>query len=691
MLTIFNILTSAPSDLIYHLVVGFAMMLIIIIAAVKVKHTYLGSRARHVLVGCGILFILQMILFSLSISLDPQHTTIPVIYGLIERSVHALAVVWLTWTFVESGKQILLTSLAGFISLFITLSCGLSVGFSISRILFLQLSDTLLLILWQIGTIILILSGLILMLITRPKQWGLAISMLALLAVGYLLQLSMGSPTPLMGTVRLTQMISFPWLIALVSRFNENKLKAETPEVPPEPSKEYLPKQVKPELIDDLLKINLVETDQEKYKAAARALSLSVVSDICYLIVCPEEREEVHILAGYDLIREEPLQGASLKREDFPKIITAWEHHQRLELHQAGTDIQDAATFTSLLRYHRIGNLLAYPLRLPHQPIMGGVVFLSPYTNKEWGEETHQQMSAIEETLAQVLFAQDLKAEQHTQIDELQTRINTLKAKREALESELSQKDIQIKALNNSIKQLKARYQKEKLQAVKQIDCMKDHLQELNKQTTSQDEQLKNLEQTTEKIRRLIYERDQLKSALEDANSRIKKLETQADQTGPIRLSMESQIISLDSIAANIKLQINAQLRQKNITLEIINPNGRQMVKTDPELLQTVLQGLLNNAILASEQNAKIQLSQKISYETGMLILQVTDYAEGLTPGEQKDLFSANRDSIPGIGSVQSIKNAIRAIRILNGKIWLRSKKGAFTSFRVQLPIRIID
>jgi sensor histidine kinase regulating citrate/malate metabolism len=62
-----------------------------------------------------------------------------------------------------------------------------------------------------------------------------------------------------------------------------------------------------------------------------------------------------------------------------------------------------------------------------------------------------------------------------------------------------------------------------------------------------------------------------------------------------------------------------------------------------------------------------------------------------LTQTEQATLFSADQQIVPGIGSVQSIRDAIRAIRLLNGKIWLRSKKGAFTTFRVQLPVRIID
>ncbi len=74
-----------------------------------------------------------------------------------------------------------------------------------------------------------------------------------------------------------------------------------------------------------------------------------------------------------------------------------------------------------------------------------------------------------------------------------------------------------------------------------------------------------------------------------------------------------------------------------------------------------------------------------------MLVIQVTDYGEGLTREEQKSLFSGEAPVISGVGSVQALRDAIRAIRLLNGKIWLRSKKHAFTTFRVQLPVRIID
>jgi len=115
------------------------------------------------------------------------------------------------------------------------------------------------------------------------------------------------------------------------------------------------------------------------------------------------------------------------------------------------------------------------------------------------------------------------------------------------------------------------------------------------------------------------------------------------------------------------------------------------MIRTDPSLLQTVLSGLIKNAIQASEPGNKIQLSQTLFLETGMLIIQVTDLGEGLTQDEQRILFNGEQSRIPGIGNIQAIREAIRAIRLLNGKIWIKSKKDAFTTFRVQLPVRIID
>lgn len=688
---IFNILASFPGDLIYHLVICLALILIVVLASGKVKHPVLGSHARHVLIGCGILLILQIILLSLSISIGQQDDGMPLIVGIVERVINGLAVIWLVWTFIEYDQRFLFTGVLAFISLSVIILGSVSFGLVSFEIEVIQLENYLLLILWQIILMLLALSGVILLLIKQPPHWGLGIIILILLAVGYLLQLGSETSSDLMGTVRLVQIFSFPWLIALTQRFADIKNEEIRSEIQPEADPKSQKKDTKPELIDLLLKINLTVTSQEKYIAVARALSLSVVSDICYIMHRSQESQELHILAGYDLIREEFLETAILNQDQLPQIISSWEGNQHLNLWQPGGENQDAATFMELLNYHRIGNLFAYPLPLANQGALAGVVFLSPYTNKQWTSKTRQQMDEIRKTLTQVLFSKDPKEIFRAEINQLQRELHQQKAQKEEIQKALAEKESQIDKLNVALKQYKGKYQKEKLQAVKQIDSLKESIQALKRREAIQSEGQRQLEQTTQKLRQLISERDQLKISLNRAEDRIRDLETQAGQTGPIRLATEKQIISLDSIAANVRLQVNQQLREKNLTLELINPDGRQMIKTDPELLQTTIKELLQNAILASDSDEKIQLSQKVAYETGMLVLEVTDYGEGLTQEEQKDLFSAEHESIPGIGSVQAIRNAIQAIRALNGKIWLRSKKGSLTTFRVQLPIRIID
>jgi signal transduction histidine kinase/uncharacterized membrane protein len=688
---IFNILTNFPGELIYYLVISLALILIIVLASPKVNHSILGHRARHVLIGSGILLILQIILFSISISFGQQKNEIPLFMGIIERAVNGLTIIWLMWTFIESSQKVLFTGVLAFISLLVIILGGISLSLAMFDIGLMQIENSLFLTLWQSVLIFLDLSGIILLLIKQPQHWGIGISILILLAVGYLLQLGGESPSILMGAVRLVQIFSFPWLIALVQRFADNNEKFYLPECQPELNPKQVKKDTKPELIDLLLKINLTKTSQEKYEAVARAISLSVVADICYILHRPGESQGLNILAGYDLIREEFLDTARLKQEQLPKITSAWEENQHLALRQPDAEDQDIETLLLLLNYHSVGNLFAYPLSLPENGAIAGVVFLSPYTNKQWTSKTRRQMDEIRETLTQVLFTKDPKEALQAKINQLQSELSRQKDQKEEIKEALMEKEIQINELKSNLKQYKGKYQKEKLQVVKQIDAMKKRIQDLREQTAIQSEEQRQLEQTKQKLRHLINERDQLKSALDRANARIKDLETQAGQTGPIRLATEKQIISLDSIAANVKMLVNQQLLEKNLNLELINPDGRQMIKTDPELLQRVLQELLQNAILASDAGEKIQLSQKVTYETGMLLLEVTDYGEGLTPEEQKELFSADHESIPGIGSVSAIRNAVQAIRGLNGKIWLRSKKGHPTTFRVQLPIRIID
>ncbi len=467
--------------------------------------------------------------------------------------------------------------------------------------------------------------------------------------------------------------------------------KTHPPETSPAGGNIEMTADTKPDLVNSLLEISLSPTREERYHAIVRALSLSVVSDICYLIEISETQDKLHVLSGYDLIREVLLRPDTLSTTDLPLIMDAWRAYQPIELAQNGSRVRDMRTLASLLNHHTAGNLFAYPLGLPDEPLAGGVIFLSPYTSKPWGEKIRQLMDEIHGTLTNVLYLPTPDEQRLQKENQKQMSIFTLEEEIERLRKGLAEKDSQIHENEITIKGLKAKYQIEKMEAVSNIERMKSKIAELTAQVAHPGQKNAQKEQLLREIRLLTDEREQLRLALSRANSMIAELRTESGQTGPIRLSLENQIISLDSIAANVRLRVATQIQRKNLVLEIHNPDGREMIRTDPELLQTALHELLINAIRASDHAGTVKLNQKLSLEMGMLIIQVTDFGDGLTQAEQADLFSAQHEHIPGIGDVQAIRNAIRAIRVLNGKIWLKSEKSAFTTFRFQIPVRIID
>jgi signal transduction histidine kinase len=600
--------------------------------------------------------------------------------------------IWVSWIFFEEERNFISTGLAVLLSLGVLFLVAVSVVLTIINSQIGMTASTKLNTLWQLGSLSLVVAGTALLVFRRPNKWIIGLLILLTLGIGLVLQIFIiDGELGLMGLVRLMEAISLPWLLVLVARFAHDQSDTQKLFAMDEEASQGQPVDTKPELVDLLLKINLQENHLDKIKAVLKALSLSVVADICYLVELPEDGETVNLIAGYDLIRELSLPSATLEPQQLLHIMDAWADRRMLNLTDTRSDLRDADTFTLLLKYHRIGSLLAYPLNFPNGRTLGGVILLSPYTSKRWGAETLRLLDEVKETLTQVVYGPDQVEVLQKALDQRSVAINQLRRNTDHLAEMLTEKEQNLESLQSTVRQLKARYQIEKLESVKQMEALQQEIEVVQGQNPDQREITRQLEQLQAEIRQLIEERDQLRTTLARANARIKHLENQAGQTGPTRLSFDNQIISLDSVAANVRLQAASRLQQAKIALEIVNPDGRQMIKTDPELLQTVLLGLLENAIAASEPGGEIELQQTLSLETGMLIAEVTDHGEGLSETEQRDLFSAGQETVPGIGDLSAIRNAIRAIRVLNGKIWLRSRKYQSTTFRVQFPVRIID
>ena len=681
-----NILTRPPGNLLYHLVISLSLLLLSGLIIPKLNRKQHKSTARLVLTGCNILLIIQLVLFSVSlVEVSPPFTL-----TLLESLTGALTITWLVWLFQEDDPKFFLTGVNIFLTLALLIIGTIILILAALKDTFIPLDLDMMIISWQFGSLLLIALGMVFTIIKRSPQWTTVLCILTMLAFGHGLEIILQDSLELkLGAVRLAQMLSMPWSIAILQRFGKSEFIQEVPSQKDVPVSREKRADTKPILIEYLLRISLQKTQQEKYNAVARALSMSVLSDICCLFQLDQRTNNLKLLSGYDLIREAYIPSRTIPTENLPHILETWRANRTLKLSHLYTEGKDVKTLMELINYSHLGNLLAYPMPSNTEQLAGGIVILSPYTNKTWNDKITTLLDEIKPTLSQVLFSPPFNEILEDDLNKARSEIQQLMDEKEALETEIMEKEMLIQQQETALNQWRTKYQIEKIETTNRMEKLQERIEKLNLQ--KEQPVSPNLEQMKAKIRQLTVERDQLKSELKKANAKIDSLKTEKGQPAPARLSMETQVVSLDSIMANIRLMISSQLTAKNIDLEIINQDGHQLIKMDPELTQTVLFGLLDNAVKASMPGGIVQVSQELSLETGMLLIEVTDYGEGLTSEDQKSLFSAKPEETPGIGSIDSIRNAIRAIRALNGKIWLKSKKGLFTTFRVQLPVRIID
>ena len=164
------------------------------------------------------------------------------------------------------------------------------------------------------------------------------------------------------------------------------------------------------------------------------------------------------VASGYDLIREESLEGGSLNKNSIPMLANAMQRGRPLRMPASSTSA-DIKGLSDLLGLQNPGNLLAVPMITSEKDSIGGVIVLSPYSNRLWSAEDQaflaniaislvpiiqrgQKMSKLEQVSEQakqaVTAAQNRITELEKQSNELKQEIETIKSQpeKEASQSE---------------------------------------------------------------------------------------------------------------------------------------------------------------------------------------------------------------------------------------------------------------
>ena len=458
---IFSLLTAPPGNLIYHLVLVFS-----IASALQSAFNHWRSsefpQARRTMVGLGLLLCAQFFMFAFSGLgwqglINPTASLPP-----LDRAFTLFSIVWIIWLWAFPEPSRPADAAAILLSLLIAAAMGLSLLTWPPQSSLTTYNGTTDDLLWQIASLGLISLGALTLLIRRPNGYGNGLALLALIFLGHLGHLAFHEDGNYSGIIRLAYMAAYPILLTLPQRFpapfNVGATTANNVSAPTEkrakkqqepPVQERRRYSTDPKTFHALLALAAESSAPKVSQAITRAIAQTMLSDLCFLMYLTDNKNQMIMASGYDLIREESLEGGSLNKNSIPMLANAMQRGRPLRMPASSTSA-DIKGLSDLLGLQNPGNLLAVPIITPEKDSMGGVIVLSPYSNRLWSAEDQafllniaaslvpiiqrsQKMSKLEQVSEQA--KQAVNAAQN-RIMELENQSNELKQQIEAMKSQ---------------------------------------------------------------------------------------------------------------------------------------------------------------------------------------------------------------------------------------------------------------
>ncbi len=367
----FSLLADPPGNLIYHLVLVFSISGALQAAFLHWRVSAF-PQARRTVLGLIILMVPQVLLFIISGLGWQGIINLTVFLPPLDRAMTLISLVWIIWlwAFPEPGRAV--DAATTLLTLFIATSLALSLaawGGQPPGTLYNTTVDDLL---WQIVSLGLIAVGIILIVARRPNGWGNGLAVLILALLGHSLHVIFGREGGnYPGIVRLAYMAMYPFLMTLPQRFPMPVLLdrpiTNKQDTPVEERRHY---STDPKTFHSLLAL-AAETDTEKVGAAiTRGIAQTLLADLCFLIYLNEDTNNLVISSGYDLIREESLEGSSVSKTATPMLSNALQRGRPLRLPASSTSA-DIKGLGDLLGLSNLGHMMSVPITTPEKETIG--------------------------------------------------------------------------------------------------------------------------------------------------------------------------------------------------------------------------------------------------------------------------------------------------------------------------------
>jgi signal transduction histidine kinase len=401
---IFSLLTVPPGNFIYHVVLVFSVA-----GALQSAFAHWRSsefpQARRTMLGLGLLLAAQVLLFAVS-GLAWQGVLNPdVSLPVLDRAFAVFSIIWITWLWAFPEPSRPADAAAVLLTFFLAAATGLGLLTWASRFSTQSYNLSMDDVLWQAASIGLILIGALVMLFRRPNGFGNGLALLAILLLGHAGHLVVQESGNYSGIIRLAYIAAYPLLLTLPQRFpapmGESAASSSTGKTEKRPfeQKRY---SADPKTIHALLTLAAESSAPKVSQAITRAIAQTMLADLCFLVYLTDNKNQIVIASGYDLIREENLEGGNLKRSAVPMLINSIQRGRPLRLPASGTSA-DIKGLAEILGLPSPGNMLSVPIMTPEKESLGGVIVLSPYSNRLWSAEDQTFLANLALSLVAIM------------------------------------------------------------------------------------------------------------------------------------------------------------------------------------------------------------------------------------------------------------------------------------------------
>jgi signal transduction histidine kinase len=148
--------------------------------------------------------------------------------------------------------------------------------------------------------------------------------------------------------------------------------------------------------------------------------------------------------------------------------------------------------------------------------------------------------------------------------------------------------------------------------------------------------------------------------------------------------------VCLETTALLVAENLRTIAEEKNITIQVANPEGLPAVQGDHDKLEQILWNLIGNAIKFTPPGGRITVDFQTTPE-GFLQTSVTDTGCGIDPGHIAKLFQ-EFSKVPSAnpaaqGAQLGLFITKSLVTLHRGTIWLESTPGTGTRFYFTVPI----